>query len=183
MEIQELISSIKNANKITVFGWPATGKTTFSSVLSTLLNLPLYSLDNIRWKNLKDNKKNDEEFLKEYNKIIKQDKWLIEGNALDWIDSRLKLSNIIFYFDSTPEQSIRLYQKRAQFIEQQKQGQKDFDENLHTMSGFEEWVKTRYAKKIENLKPILKNFNYKLIVVKNFEEINLILNELSKIKF
>lgn len=176
-----ILDKIASAKKIAVFGWPATGKSTFSLGLSDILKIHLSSLDELRWRDVENGKKNDEKFLKEYNKIIKKESWIIEGNALDWIDSRLEYSDIVFYFDSTPKQCIELYHRRKNYLKQKELDKRTLAENLHIMEdGFDEWVKTRYSKKIENLKPVLKNYNDKVIVIKTFDDVDSALSEIKR---
>ena len=104
--------SLLESNKIAIFGWPATGKTTLGQLLSRKLGIKLYSLDIIRWKYSENGIKNNERFLKDYKNIIKKDKWIIEGNALDYIDSRLEKADLLIFFESNIEECIKNYTTR-----------------------------------------------------------------------
>ena len=48
--------------KIALFGFPASGKSSFAKYLNEKTNIQVYSLDLIRWSNMKNGKK-DEEYL------------------------------------------------------------------------------------------------------------------------
>lgn len=158
------------SNRIAIFGWPATGKSTLAELLKEKLNLPLFSLDNLRWKGLNNGKKDDEAFLAEYNKILTKNKWIIEGNALDWIDSSLNLSDTLIFFDSSPEQSVKNYLDRQQKVKSGKEKRVGLNLDLN-IDNTTEWIKTRYANKIVNLRPKLQQYKDKLIVIQNFDEL------------
>lgn len=165
-------------NKIAIFGWPATGKSTLGEVLSNKLDIELYSLDLIRWKYSENGVKNDDKFLKDYNEIIKQDKWIIEGNALDFIDSRLEQADLLIFFDSTADKCIKNYIERENKIILNVEKRKKFDCNK-TTGNMINWIKDRYEKKIELLRPKLINYNNKLVIINNYDELNFFIESFS----
>lgn len=163
--------NILDKKKIAIFGWPASCKSTLGRVLSGKLGIELYSLDLIRWKYSSQCIKDDEKFLEEYETILKRDEWIIEGNALDWIDSRLKLADVLIFFDSTVEKCIENYQNRASKIAIGEEERLNCDSSKD-MDSFVDWVTNRYSKKIERLRPILDDYKDKLIVINDYEELN-----------
>lgn len=173
-----MIHNLMVAKKIAIFGWPASGKSTFGKFISEKLNIKLYSLDLIRWKYSKDGIKDDIKFLEEYTNILKKEKWIIDGNALDWIDSRLNESDILIFFDSTIDICIENYQNREKKVQSGEEERLNFDASK-TMKDATEWIKNRYSKKIEKLKPILNNYSDKLIVINNYAELNDIIEKIS----
>ena len=173
-----LINKLLLSKKIAIFGWPASGKSTFGNFLSNKLSIKLYSLDEIRWKYSKNGIKDDIKFLNEYEKILEREKWIIEGNALDWIDSRLEQADILIFFDSTIEKCIENYNNRENKVQSGEEDRLNFDTSK-TSSDIINWIENRYSKKIEKLKPILNKYNNKLITVNNYEELN---NIIEKIK-
>lgn len=170
-KMNAMIDKLCSSKKIAIFGWPASGKSTFGNFLSDKLNLELHSLDRIRWKYSKEGIKDENKFLEEYEKILKKDNWIIEGNALDWIDSRLEQSDILIFFNSNVDQCIENYNNRERKIKLGKEKRLNFDESK-TIKDMTEWIKNRYSRKIEKLKPILNNYKDKLIVINNYEELN-----------
>lgn len=172
------INNLLLSKKIAIFGWPASGKSTFGNFLSNKLNIKLYSLDEIRWKYSKDGIKDDNQFLNEYYKILEKEKWIIEGNALDWIDSRLEQADILIFFDSTIEKCIENYNNRENKVQSGKEERLNFDVSK-TSHDIINWIENRYSKKIEKLKPNLNKYSNKLITVNNYEELN---NIIKKIK-
>ena len=166
--------------KIALFGFPASGKSTFSVFLSELYNIPKYSLDEIRWAKMKDNKKDEEYFNKEYEKLLSLDEWIIEGNALDTIQSRLDQSDLLYFFDTGVEESLKNYFAREEKLSSGLESRIGYNGKAD-IDAFPDWLKNRYAKKIERLKPILENYKDKLIVIHNYDELNMEIERLKEI--
>lgn len=124
---------------------------------------------------------NDGLFLENYKKILEYDKWIIEGNALDWIDDRLEKADILIFFESDIKTSINNFILREEKINKSEELRKSFDERItQPLEKTIEWIKNRYSKKIEKIRIKLKNYEKKLIVIANYEELNKIINELNK---
>lgn len=174
-----LINKLLLAKKVAIFGWPATGKSTIGNYLRKKFNIELYSLDEIRWKYSKDGIKDDDKFLEEYENILTKEKWIIEGNALDWIDSRLENADILIFFDSTIEQCIENYQNREKKVQSGKEERLNFDTSKTDALAIT-WIENRYAKKIEKLKPRLKEYSNKLITINNYEELDDMINKIEE---
>lgn len=176
-------NNILEFKKIAIFGWPATGKSTLSNILSEKTNIPFYSLDDLRWKNYKDNKKDDEGFLKEYNEILTKDEWIIEGNALDWIDSRLNNADLLIFFESDVNTCVENFIQREEKIIKSIEARKSFNQQVNiSLEENINWIKNRYSKKIDKLRITLKDYEDKLIVVHNYEELDDIINSLNNQK-
>lgn len=173
----DITNKLVTSKKIAIFGWPATGKSTFAKVLSDKLNIDLYSLDLIRWKYSKDGIKDDDSFFRDYEKILEKDSWIIEGNALDFIDSRLKNADVLIFFDSTIEECISNYNRREDNIRKGLENRINFDESK-SMDDTVSWIKNRYSKKIEKLRLILPTYEDKLIVVNNYCELDCLIKEI-----
>ncbi len=90
-----LIISVK---KILVIGCPGSGKTTFSTELSQILNLPLVHLDKLYWCGNWEHVPR-EEFDKRLLIELKKECWLIDGNFNRTIPKRLEHCDTVFYFD------------------------------------------------------------------------------------
>lgn len=81
--------------RISVLGFSCSGKTTFSNELGTILNLPVYHLDNYYWSSA---------WVKnpscDITSIVNQDNWIIDGIYTDCcFEERLEASDYIFYLD------------------------------------------------------------------------------------
>ncbi len=173
------INKLLLSKKIAIFGWPAMGKSTLGNFLSNKLNIELYSLDEIRWKYSKAGIKDDNMFLNDYEKILEKEEWIIEGNALNWIDSRLEQADILIFFDSTIDKCIENYKNRDNKVQLGKEERLNFD-NSKSSHDIINWIENRYSKKIEKLRPKLKEYSNKLIIVNNYEELGDIINQIEE---
>ncbi len=97
--------------KMIVIGCPGSGKSTFARKLRDITNLPLYYLDML-WHKPDQTNISVEEFDYELNKIIKKDKWIIDGNYQRTLEIRLKECDCIFLFDIPTEECITGAQAR-----------------------------------------------------------------------
>lgn len=81
-----------------VIGPPGAGKSTFSRALRDLTGLSLYYLDMI-WFKPDGTEITKDEFDFKLNEILKQEEWIIDGNYIRTLDSRLRLCDIVFLLD------------------------------------------------------------------------------------
>lgn len=84
--------------KIIIIGSPGSGKSTFARKLRDITNLPLYYLD-ILWHKKDRTNISREEFDEKLEKILKKDKWIIDGNYQRTIETRLKECDTVFLMD------------------------------------------------------------------------------------
>lgn len=85
-------NNLVNCRKILVLGSPGAGKTHFSRNLATILNLPLYHLDDEYWLNNWQRPPKDK--WKERLKLIcEKECWVIDGNYAEYLGLRLKYSD------------------------------------------------------------------------------------------
>ena len=88
--------------KIIVIGSPGAGKSYFSKRLASVLDLPLYHLDNIYWNEDRTHISREELILK-MNEIMDGDKWLIDGNYISTMELRVSRAETIFFLDFPTE--------------------------------------------------------------------------------
>ena len=84
--------------KIMVIGCPGAGKSTFSRALQGKIGLPLFYLDMLFWNSDKTNVSR-EEFDQRLLDILKQDRWIIDGNYGRTLEMRLKECDTVFLLD------------------------------------------------------------------------------------
>lgn len=84
--------------RILIIGGNGCGKTTFAKKISDQLNLPLIHLDRLYWK---DNWKSvsDHEFDELLLPVLHQPKWIIDGNILRTLPTRLTYCDTVIYMD------------------------------------------------------------------------------------
>ncbi len=89
---------MNTVNKILIIGSAGSGKTTFSLKLGKIINLPIIHLDKEYWKPNWENPSHDE-WVSKLKTLLKQDKWIIEGNYASTLDMRLKEADMIIFLD------------------------------------------------------------------------------------
>lgn len=86
------------ANKISIVGISASGKSFFARKLAQKINLPICHMDTLFWKgNWQEVAEQD--YLKEHESLIKEDKWMIEGYIDGKMASRLKEADLVIFLD------------------------------------------------------------------------------------
>lgn len=95
---QPNLLTLLNMNKIAVIGIMGAGKSTLSKELSEKLHLPLYHLDKIYWKPgwIKISAEEGESIQRE---IVKNEKWIIDGNWTSSLDIRLEPADTVIFLD------------------------------------------------------------------------------------
>ena len=158
-------------NRVIIIGPGGAGKSTFSRKLAEITKLPLYNLDNIYWNENKEHITR-EEFNEELEKILKEDKWIIDGDYGRTYEIRIKRADTIYFLDYSLETclngvSSRIGTKRADcpFIET------EFDEE------FKEWIINWPKNKRPIVIELLEKYNDKnIIIFKNRKEAEEYLN-------
>ncbi|GEL68179.1 AAA family ATPase [Marinilactibacillus psychrotolerans] len=84
--------------RILIIGSPGSGKSTLAVQLSKQLDLPVVHLDKLNWKGDK-NTLNSIEFDKVLEKVLKQDKWIIDGNYGRTLRKRIEHADTIIWLD------------------------------------------------------------------------------------
>lgn len=85
-------------SRIVIFGRPGSGKSTFALKLHKKTGLPLYHLDKYffvaNWQ-----ERNYQEYLMKEKELIAQDRWIIDGNALQSLEGRFARADVVLYFN------------------------------------------------------------------------------------
>lgn len=88
----------KFGRKIAVIGAPGAGKSWLSVELGRMMNIPVYHLDVLHWKEGWIPSAEDE-FLRKQQKITAMEEWIIDGNYGSSIDLRLEAAETIVFLD------------------------------------------------------------------------------------
>lgn len=109
--------------KIYIIGSVASGKTTLAKELSQKLGIPHYELDNLVYKD-KNVKRDSDEILSMFEKIIKKDKWIIEDVGRKRFSKGLDKADII-YFIRLPK--IKVYYRIIRRWYMQRKGLEEYN--------------------------------------------------------
>ncbi len=85
-------------NKVIVIGCPGSGKSTLSINLSKITELPLYHLDMLYW-NADRTTVDKAVFTQRLERILKEDKWIIDGNYGSTIEMRICACDTVIFLD------------------------------------------------------------------------------------
>lgn len=163
-------------NKIIVIGCSGSGKSTFARKLSALLNLPLYYLDMI-WHKPDKTTITQKEFDAKLNKILKEYRWIIDGNYQRTLEMRLKKCDSVFLFDISTELCLEGAKSR---IGKQRVDlpwlETEFDDD------FKQWIYDYKTKTLPITMDLLKQYQdeKQVIIFKSREESEEFLKKLSK---
>jgi len=84
--------------KIAVIGCGGAGKSTFSRILSEILNIPVYHLDKLNWKpGWVPTPKVEWNYLMK--NLVSKEEWIIDGNYGSTLDIRLKNADTIIFLN------------------------------------------------------------------------------------
>ena len=102
--------------KILIVGIVASGKTTLARRLSKLLNIKHYEIDSVVHDDERNIKRSEAEQKKLFNKINKNDSWIIEGTLRKHLFYLCDLADVIIYLDIPV--SVRIFRILTRFIKQ-----------------------------------------------------------------
>lgn len=89
--------------KIYIIGPVGSGKTTLAKKLSSNMSIKMYELDKIVWDDAKGNtRRNSKTILKIFNKILKEDSWIIEDVGRSIFAEGLKKADMVYYISLNP---------------------------------------------------------------------------------
>jgi len=174
---------IKQARRIHIFGACGSGKSFLSKKLSKILRLPVYDLDDIFWKKGKerkyDVKRDEKERARLLKKLVKKDKWIIEGCFSSWVDDSIKRSDLVVWLN--PPFHLLSYRLISRFMRRKLLG------DLEGWKGL--WKLLKYAKNYhkknqpagyyKHLEQI-KRHKVQCVYITNKRELNNFLKEVQK---
>ena len=88
--------------RVAVIGCPGGGKSTFSRALRDRVDLPLYHLDAIYWRDDRTHLSR-EEFYPLMRKIIAREEWIIDGNYNATLEWRISACDLLIFLDYPAE--------------------------------------------------------------------------------
>ena len=88
--------------RVAVIGCPGGGKSTFSRALRDRVDLPLYHLDAIYWREDRTHLSR-EEFYPLMREIIAREEWIIDGNYQSTLEWRISACDLLIFLDYPTE--------------------------------------------------------------------------------
>lgn len=85
-------------NRVIVIGCPGSGKSTFSRTLHQKTGIPLHHLDRIYW-NADRTTVEKNVFLERLTRILRTDRWIVDGNYGSTMEMRLRACDAVFFLD------------------------------------------------------------------------------------
>lgn len=86
--------------RICIIGCSSTGKSTLAKRFSDKLGIPVYHLDKLaHYSNTAWLRKPDKDFAVKHSQIVKEEKWIIEGNYSMCMQERIKHASSIIWLD------------------------------------------------------------------------------------
>ena len=98
-------------NRVIIIGPSGAGKSEMSRKLQEILNLPLYHLDNIFWKEDRTHITR-EEFDGKLNELLSKDKWIIDGDYSRTYETRMQRADTIVFLDYPLEVCLKGVESR-----------------------------------------------------------------------
>lgn len=160
-----------------VVGKSGSGKSVFSDKLSKATGIKVVHLDKLYYNPDWSLAYTKDEFTDIINKIIQEDKWIIDGNYSRTMDARVSRADVIVFFNTSPLLSIYYVIKRTLLPN-------DGAPDKH--KGMKEKVSLKLFKQILTyptktvMEKISQNKNSRLHIVKNHKEAEDLLNTLTK---
>ena len=84
--------------KVIIIGCPGSGKSTFGRKLKCITDLPLYHLDMMFWNDDRTTV-TKELFIERLKKVMRNSKWIIDGNYGSTMEMRIKECDTVFFLD------------------------------------------------------------------------------------
>lgn len=152
--------------KVIIVGCPGAGKSIFARKLNQITNLPLYHLDML-WHKPDRTNISKEKFDEELKKILKKDKWIMDGNYQRTLEMRLKECDTAFLLDYPLEVCLSGAQSRiGKKREDLPWLEEKFDEN------FKNWILNFEKEKLPQIYDLLDKYkeNKNIVIFKSREE-------------
>lgn len=152
--------------KVIVIGSPGAGKSVFSRKLGSLTGIPVVHLDNIYWNEDKTHLEN-EEFDKKLSCVLKGDTWIVDGNYLRTMETRIMAADTVILLDYPLDICIDGAEKR---VGQKRSDMPWFENELDPE--FKKWIVYFHNNDIYEVRELVKKYEEikRIIIFKTREE-------------
>ena len=158
--------------KLHIIGGPGSGKTYCARQLSKKWDIDHFDLDNIFWDKsvnhygIKNSKNKREEELK---KILKKDKYIIEGVYYSWLKESFKSADLIIILK--PSVWLRDYRIIRRFIKRKLGLIKSKKETLRDLINLLKYNHSYDQNNLQNALQIINKNNQNILFVKTYQEL------------
>ena len=152
--------------KVIVIGCPGAGKSTFSRALRDRTGLPLVYLDRI-WHRPDRTTVSRAEFDSALDAVLRQDRWIIDGNYQRTMENRLKACDTVFLLDFPVELCLESAAARIGTVREDLPWvEAEFDPE------FRKWIEDFPKEQLPRIYELLKQYEHEkqVIIFKNREE-------------
>ena len=158
--------------KIIVIGCPGSGKSTLSRKLHNITKIPLYHLDMMFWNSDKTTVSKDI-FLQRLTEVLKEDKWIIDGNYSSTMEMRMNECDTVIFLDLPPDVCLDgVRQRKGKQRSDIPWVENEDDEE------FIEFIKTFNKEQRPKIITLLDKYNEKnIFIFKSREEADVFLNK------
>ena len=147
-------------NKILVLGCPCSGKSTLSTKIKELTNYPLYHMDILFWRENWTHV-SEKELMIELEKIVKQDKWIIDGHYSKTLEYRFQKCDMVIILDIPLKTCLNSEKKRR--------GKKRNDLPSYLMESYDpefiQYIKDFRKNNMPQLKELIKKYEDKKVYI------------------
>lgn len=158
--------------KIHIIGSIGSGKTTLAKKVSNIADIPHYELDNIVYKrtDIGDIRRSDRERDAYLNRLIKQERWIIEGAHHKWVSKSFHEADIILFLDIALP--IRKYRIVNRFFKQKLGMEKaNYKPALRVLKILYKYNNEFDSKSKPEILGLLELHKNKVIVIKNKNDV------------
>ncbi len=164
------------SNKIIIIGCGGSGKSTLARALSNKINVPVYHLDKLFWRdNWQMTSKTYQQ--KVINNVISQDNWVIDGNYGATMTLRIAAADTIVFLDRN--RFVCLLNVFKRFIKYKGKSRPDMHDNCPEKIDFDflKWILTFPEKRRPGIYKMLSasKGSKNIVILKNSQQIRLFL--------
>jgi len=164
-------------NKIHICGIYGCGKSTLAKRLSEAMNIPYYSLDDIKYKVKYDKIRPVEERIVLVNNICKGNKWITEGTWSNYAENVFKKADLIIFMQIP--QIVCNYRILKRFLTRKKGNNDTFLEALKLIREVYRYYFTKQPVSLHVHREIIKKYNKQVVIIRNNHDVNnLILSQI-----
>src|SRR3989338_2710899 len=157
-------------NKIHICGIYGCCKSTLAKRLSAVMDIPYYSLDDIKYKVKYDKIRPVEERIMLVNNISKGNKWITEGTWSNYAENAFKKADVIIFMQIP--QIVCNYRILKRFVTRKKENKDTFLEALKLIREVYRYYFTKQPVSLYTHKEIIEKHNKKVVIIRNNQDIS-----------